>query len=252
EGCEPATASTSIEPSPNANLEIGSSSSTGFYCINDRDIVFALLGDDNGFFSIDGSPIQGNIWTPTGEGIFSVSYKVSTDNCSSRVEKPLQVIEVFNPSWKALDQDFTICESDLPLILDAEMMGGTWTTDISSSVEVQDGLIIFNADIENTDHGTFSVTYEGGGQNCGQAQTHVINVYNIPKAPEVSYQPQVVCASEGMVLEMSGDPSFCNCPVHFNVYAENGELVYDGQTFNDDVVDLKSFVKEAARTDLKL
>ncbi|MGB1242992.1 MAG: T9SS type A sorting domain-containing protein [Chitinophagales bacterium] len=245
EGCEPAMAYITINSSPNASFEVPSEIPNGFHCIHDGDIVFAVLGDEGGTFFIDGSPIQGNVWTPIDEGIFTIVYEVERDNnCISREEKQLQVANLFNPNWKVMDKGFTVCESDLPLLLEIEMMGGTWKSDINSSILLQDGLIYFDADIDNADHGAFSVTYEGGGQNCGQAQTHVINVYNIPKAPEVTYSSQIACASEGIFLEMTGDPSFCNCPVHFNVYAENGELVYEGQTYNDDVVDLRLFVKE--------
>lgn len=241
EGCEAMMTAISVKPTPNAEFF----APEGLTCINDGDIIFQLFGDEGGTFFVDGTAIEGNVWTPTGGGIVSVVYEVIANNsCSDKFEREVEVIDVFNPNWTTKDGGFTVCESDLPLALDVEMMGGTWTSDINSSIEVQDGVVVFDAEIEDTDHGAFSVNYEGGGANCGQAQTHVINVYNIPQKPEVSYISQVECASEGAVVQMIGNPSFCNCPITFNVYAEDEGLIYEGQTLNEDVVDLQPFLQE--------
>ncbi len=267
-----------VNSSPNADFFVPSQA-----CMADGDIVFAVLGDENGTFTVNGEAIEGNVWTPNAAGYVAVEYTVMGANgCSTTELNHVNVFDVFNPSWTH-DAGFTVCENDLPLTLTVDQTGGTWTADINSSVTVEeqeiteevtsesyvytiDGatndtlnidtittvetvvigtveVITFDADIENADHGAFSVTYEGGGANCGQAQTHVINVYNIPAAPEVTPDVASLCAGDDApVLEMTGDPSYCNCPVTFHVYDGNGNLVHDGDTFNEDVFDTGSVI----------
>ncbi|MEZ4884595.1 MAG: T9SS type A sorting domain-containing protein [Chitinophagales bacterium] len=240
EGCNPLFATIEVTPTPDASFYAPEK----LVCLSDGAVTFEVLGVEGGTFFINETPLLGNSWTPTETGTFAVTYEVvNTNFCTDKQTIELQVIDIFNPHWTTSNGLLTICESDLPLQLKSNMMGGSWTTDINSNIVEQDGQVFFNADIENADHGSFSVTYEGGGANCGQAETHVVNVYNVPEAPQVVYEPQVVCASEGMLVEMTGNPKFCNCPVTFNIYAGNGELVYEGETQNNDVADLKAFAE---------
>lgn len=267
-----------VNPSPNADFFVPSQA-----CMADGDIVFQLLGDEGGTFAVNGTDIEGNVWTPAASGYVSVTYTVTSANgCTTVEENFTNVFDVFNPTWTH-EGGFTVCENDLPLTLTVEQTGGTWTSDINSTVTVEEQeitediidttfnfivddmgnvidtliasidttvvvigtveIVTFDADIEDTDHGAFSVTYEGGGANCGQAQTHVINVYNVPEAPEVTPTVASICdGDDAPVLEMIGNPSYCNCPVTFHVYDGDGNLVYDGETLNEDVFDTGSVI----------
>ncbi len=272
------TVAVTVLPSPDATFFVPSQA-----CMADGDIVFAVLGDEGGTFTVNGEAIDGNVWTPNAAGYVAVEYTVTGDNgCATSELNHVNVFDVFDPTWTH-EGGLTVCENDLPLTLTVAQSGGTWTADINSSVTVEaqeitedvetesyvytiDGatgdtlnidtlvtvetivigtveVVTFDADIENTDHGAFSVTYEGGGDNCGQAQTHVINVYAIPAAPEVSPTEAAICDGDAApVLEMTGDESYCNCPVTFHVYDGDGNLVYDGDTFNEDVFDTGNIV----------
>lgn len=267
-----------VNPSPNADFFVPSQA-----CMADGDILFQVLGDEGGTFAVNDMDIEGNVWTPDAAGYVAVTYTVTAANgCTTTELNHVNVFDVFNPTWTH-EGGFTVCANDLPLTLTVEQTGGTWTSDINSTVTVEeqeitedvetlsfvytiDGtsgdtididtivtvetivigtveVVTFDADIENADQGAFSVTYEGGGANCGQAQTHVINVFAVPAAPEVSPDSGAICAGDDApVLELTGDPSYCNCPVTFHVYDGDGNLVYDGETFNNDVFDTGSVV----------
>ncbi len=276
--------------SSNTSITVLASPSAGFFvpsqaCMADGDIVFQLNPGtaEGGTFAVNGTDIEGNVWTPATAGYVSVTYTVTAANgCTTVEENFTNVFDVFNPTWTH-EGGFTVCENDLPLTLTVEQTGGTWTSDINSTVTVEeqeiteevadsnfvftiDGatgdtlnvdtivtfetvvigtveVVTFDADIEDTDHGSFSVTYEGGGANCGQAQTHVINVYNVPEAPQVTPTVASICdGDDAPVLELTGNPSYCNCPVTFHVYDGDGNLVYDGETLNEDVFDTGSVI----------
>ncbi|MEZ4886735.1 MAG: T9SS type A sorting domain-containing protein [Chitinophagales bacterium] len=272
------SASVTVLPSPSASFFVPSQA-----CMADGDITFAVLGAAGGTFTVNGEAIMGNVWTPTAAGYVAVEYTVTAANgCTSTELHHVNVFDVFNATWTH-DGGFTVCENDLPLTLTVAQTGGTWTSDINSTVTVEeqeiteevadsnfvftiDGasgdtlnidtivtfstvvigtveVVTFDADIENADHGSFSVTYEGGGANCGQAETHVINVYNVPDIPVVTPTNAAICDGEDApVLELVGNPSYCNCPVTFNVYDGAGNLVYEGETQNNDVFDTGSVV----------
>ena len=221
------------------------------FCVEDGEMVMTALQTAGGTFAVNGEPIEGNLWTPESTGTVTVSYTVTENGCTSMEEQSVEIIDVFDAEWTTASGEFHICQSDLPLTIVANNTSGHWLVDNGAEILITvddegNKLITFDAEIDATNFGSFSVTHEGGGENCGSAFTKVINVSHIPQAPEVSVDAFDVCGAENAPrLELEGFPEFCNCPVTFNIYDGMGNLLIEGDTFNDDVFDSEPFINEA-------
>ncbi len=245
-GCEVIqTATISDDGAPNASFFVPFE-----FCIADGELTFVALQNTGGTFAVDGEAIEGNIWTPSTIGEVSISYTITENGCTSIEEQTIEVIDVFDAEWTTEGEVFEVCVSDLPLTIVSNNTSGHWLTDIGSEIVVTtddegNKLITFMAVLGDTNSGAFVVTHQGGGNSCGAAHTEVILVHNLPKAPEVSADVVEVCGVEAAPeLDLMGFPEFCNCPITFNVYDGEGNLLQEGQTFNADVFKTGDFISE--------
>lgn len=248
-GCEVTTTATiSDEGAPDASFFVPFE-----FCIEDGDLTFVALQNTTGTFAVDGEAIEGDTWTPTTTGQISVTYTITENGCTSIEEQTVDIIEVFDAFWTIEGDVFEVCESDLPLTIVANNTSGRWLTDnenaqVLVSTDSQGNKIItFTAFWEGeVDLAAFTVTHEGGGDNCGSAYTRNIMVNSLPQTPEITADVTEVCGIEtAPVLELQGFPEFCNCPVTFNVYDGEGNLLKEGDTYNSDAFKTADFISES-------
>ncbi|MGB0930059.1 MAG: T9SS type A sorting domain-containing protein [Chitinophagales bacterium] len=246
-GCEVSqTAVISDEGAPDASFFVPFE-----FCIEDGDLTFVALQNAEGVFAVDGEAIEGNVWTPTMTGEISVTYTITENGCTSIEEQIVSLIDVFDADWTTAEDVFEVCVGDLPLTIISNNTSGHWIADINSDVLVATDMegnktITFTAELGDTDSGVFSVTHEGGGNNCGTSITKIITVHNLPQIPEITSDVTEVCGVENApVLNLKGFPEFCNCPNTFNVYDSEGNLLQEGQTINEDVFKTADFIGES-------
>lgn len=221
------------------------------FCIEDGNLTFVALQNASGVFAVNGEAIEGNVWTPTMTGEITVTYTITENGCTSIEEQTVSLIDVFDADWTTAGDIFEVCVADLPLTIVSNNTNGDWISDINSDVLVTTDMegnktITFMAELDDADSGVFSVTHEGGGNNCGTSITKVITVHNLPQVPEITSDVTEVCGVEDApVLNLKGFPEFCNCPNTFNVYDSEGNLLQEGQAINNDVFKTADFITES-------
>ncbi len=221
-------------------------------CIEDGDLFMVALYTGGGTFLINGEPIEGNLWTPEELGEVTVAYTVTENGCTSTEEQIVTIIDVFDAFWTTASGRLEVCASDLPLTILANNDTGHWFAGADSEVLVDidnmgNKVITFDAAVDmNTDFVTFEVRHEGGGENCNGAYTEEIVVYNVPQAPELILSETEFCGVENAPeLTINGFPEFCDCPVTFNIYDEMGNVLKEGNTFNNDAFQTAGFITES-------
>ncbi|MEZ4885434.1 MAG: T9SS type A sorting domain-containing protein [Chitinophagales bacterium] len=234
------------EGSPNASFFVPFE-----FCIADGDLFLVPLQTLGGTFAVDGEPIEGSFWTPETVGEVTISYTVTENGCFSSEEQTIMLVDEFDSTWTTEGDRFEVCESDLPLTILSNNTSGHWLTDVGANVVVDvdnegNKVITFMANIgDNANSQTFEVIHEGGGANCGTAYTEYITVFATPKTPEVLTSAFESCGLEDApTIILTGFPEFCSCPTTFNIYDEAGNLLKEGETFNNDEFDTASFINE--------
>ncbi len=234
------------EGAPDASFSVPSE-----FCIADGELVMTDVQTNGGVFTVNGETIEGNSWTPDMPGEINISYSLTENGCTSISEQMVTVTELFDADWTTMGDVFNICVSDLPLTLLANNSNGEWSSDMGS--EVLEGTdnegnrtITFTAEMDaSINSASFSITYQGGTDNCKTSQSNVIRVNKVPQVPEIIGESQFCGTANAPELTLNKFPEFCNCPRTFNVYDEAGNLLQEGETFDNDVFDTAPFIEES-------
>ncbi|MFK7908557.1 MAG: SprB repeat-containing protein, partial [Chitinophagales bacterium] len=235
-GCEVIqSASISDEGAPDASFSVPAE-----FCIAEGELVMTNIQTNGGVFAVNGETIEGNSWMPNMAGEVSISYSLTENGCTSIEEQMVTVVDVFD-----------VCVSDLPLTILANDTNGDWSSDMGSEILIEtdsegNRTITFTADIEaHINSASFSITYQGGADNCKMSQSNVIQVNKLPQVPEIIGESQFCGTANAPELTLNKFPEFCNCPTTFNVYDDEGNLLKEGETFDNDVFDTAPFIEES-------
>jgi len=170
------------------------------------DLNTLITGDTGGSWS--GTAVSGSTFDPAGQNgnTITITYDVGT-TCPDSEQHDITVEASVAATWMA---PASICESDVPLDLDALVTGstgGTWTgTGVSGSTFDPTGL-----------SGMISITYSVGSGSCSDMLSQDIEVLSAPATPTFSANDSTICAGETVTLNGSGSGT-----VDYNVYSDNG------------------------------
>lgn len=188
-------------------------------------------GSDNPGGSVE---IENGIFDPAGhDGVAVIAYTVSDAGCFATEYRNITIHGEFDAEWSV--EEFSVCENDLPLAITINQDGGWWDSAEGTVTQDTSGVYWFDVELlDGADHGAYDLTYNGGSVNCPSQDTHVINVYAIPATPEASITDIELCGDDSApVVDITGFPDYCNCPVSFAVYSCDGEWLADIDAINE-------------------
>ncbi|MGB0929125.1 MAG: choice-of-anchor L domain-containing protein [Chitinophagales bacterium] len=188
-------------------------------------------------------------------GTYTITYFVespSDPNCNDTDTKIIYAGEPDFPSWSTEGDNYEICETNLPIAVFPDNEGGYWccgdfgnckATD-ESCFTIIDGQMYFDPIGNSSAVESYDLYHITTFEKCSSTIKKELSIYAQPAPPEVNPSTITLCENEilDVFIFMTAPFQYSDQLFTFNVYNENDELLIEGISPNDDMVDLSNLL----------